>query len=157
MKRGGCQLHQWPRRGVVLIVVLVLVVMLSLAGFGFLSAMSTEYEAVRLHGSLLQARHTMVSAESQLLWLCDQPRRRREILGGLTDNPGLFRGRSVDAVAAAGAEAGGAGQPAVSAEDGATAIAQLQSRSLLAGDDVWRFSVISVDRPVGAFRDCDSG
>ncbi|MFN5434408.1 MAG: hypothetical protein ACK5ES_07585, partial [Planctomyces sp.] len=67
MKRGGCQLHQWPRRGVVLIVVLVLVVMLSLAGFGFLSAMSTEYEAVRLHGSLLQARHTMVSAESQLL------------------------------------------------------------------------------------------
>ncbi|MFN5587801.1 MAG: hypothetical protein ACK5DR_21085 [Planctomyces sp.] len=149
MKRGGCQLHQWPRRGVVLIVVLVLVVMLSLAGFGFLSAMSTEYEAVRLHGSLLQARHTMVSAESQLLWLCDQPRRRREILGGLTDNPGLFRGRSVDAVAAAGAEAGGAGQPAVSAEDGATAIAQLQSRSLLAGDDVWRFSVISVDRPVG--------
>ena len=40
--------HHHPggsRRGVVLIVVLVLVVMVALAGFGFLAAMSTEYEA----------------------------------------------------------------------------------------------------------------
>ena len=149
MRRAGSVFCQWPRRGVVLIVVLVLVVMLSLAGFGFLSAMSTEYEAVRLHGSLLQARQTMVSAESQLLWLSGQPRRRREILGGLTNNPNLFCGRSVDAPGAIGTEAGGTGLSAVSSEAGSTAIAQLQSQAVLAGEDVWRFSVISVDHPVG--------
>lgn len=137
------------RHGVVLIVVLVLVVMLSLAGFGFLSAMSTEYEAVRLHGSLLQARQTLVSAESQLLWLAGQPHRRREILGGLTSNPDLFGGRTVDGLLAAGGESGGAGVAAESAEAGPAAIAQLQSQAALAADDAWRFSVISVDRPVG--------
>ena len=134
MRRAGSVFCQWPRRGVVLIVVLVLVVMLSLAGFGFLSAMSTEYEAVRLHGSLLQARQTMVSAESQLLWLSGQPRRRREILGGLTNNPNLFCGRSVDAPGALGTEAGGTGLSAVSSEAGSTAIAQLQSQAVLAGE-----------------------
>ena len=137
------------RHGVVLIVVLVLVVMLSLAGFGFLSAMSTEYEAVRLHGALLQARQTLVSAESQLLWLAGQPHRRREILGGLTSNPDLFGGRTVDGLLAAGGESGGAGVAAESAEAGPAAIAQLQSQAALAADDAWRFSVISVDRPVG--------
>jgi len=133
----------------VLLVVLVLVVMLSLAGFWFLSAMSTEYEAVRLHGSLLQARQTLVSAESQLLWLAGQPHRRREILGGLTSNPDLFGGRTVDGLLAAGGESGGAGVAAESAEAGPAAIAQLQSQAALAADDAWRFSVISVDRPVG--------
>ena len=144
-----CRTSPLQRRGVVLIVVLVLVVMLSLAGFGFLSAMSTEYEAVRLHGSLLQARQTMVSAESQLLWLTGQPGRRREILGGLTSNPDLFGGRTVDGLLAAGGESGGAGVAADSAEAGPAAIAQLQSQAALAADDAWRFSVISVDRPVG--------
>jgi len=147
-----CRTSPLQRRGVVLIVVLVLVVMLSLAGFGFLSAMSTEYEAVRLHGSLLQARQTMVSAESQLLWLTGQPGRRREILGGLTSNPDLFGGRTVDGLLAAGGESGGAGVAADSAEAGPAAIAQLQSQTALAADDAWRFSVISVDRPVGGVR-----
>ena len=51
------------RRGVVLIVVLVLVMMVALAGFGFLSAMSTEYEGARLNGSMRQAQQTLASAE----------------------------------------------------------------------------------------------
>ncbi len=135
-----------PRRGVVLIVVLVLVVMLSLAGFGFLAAMSTEYEAARLHGSLLQAGQTLASAESQLLWLADQPHQRRQILGGLHSNPGLFQGRPVQALAAVGSAAAGA---AGMEETGAAAAGRLQSEALVAADDVWRFSVVSVDRSPG--------
>ncbi len=139
-----------PQRGVVLIVVLVLVVMLSLAGFGFLSAMSTEYEAVRLNGSLLQARQTLVSAESQLLWLINQPRQRREIVGGLYSNPALFQGRAVQALPAAGTDTSAAGAAAATPDAGAAAAGRLQAESLLAGDDVWRFSVVSVDRPAGS-------
>jgi hypothetical protein len=137
-------------RGVVLIVVLVLVVMLSLAGFGFLSAMSTEYEAARLNGSLLQARQTLVSAESQLLWLANQPRQRREIVGGLYSNPPLFQGRTVQALQAVGANSSAAGAVAGTPEGGAAAAGRLQAESLLAGDDAWRFSVVSVDRPAGS-------
>ena len=44
------------RRGVVLIVVLVLVVMIALAGFGFVVEMTTEYEATKINGDLLQAQ-----------------------------------------------------------------------------------------------------
>ncbi|MCA9037168.1 MAG: hypothetical protein KDA91_18655, partial [Planctomycetaceae bacterium] len=51
------------RRGVVLIVVLVLVVMIAFAGFGFVSEMTTEYEATRINGDLLQAQQVMASAE----------------------------------------------------------------------------------------------
>jgi hypothetical protein len=142
--------HQNFQRGVVLIVVLVLVVMLSLAGFGFLSAMSTEYEATRLNGSLLQARQTLVSAESQLLWLANQPRQRREIVGGLYSNPPLFQGRTVQALQAVGADSSAAGSVAGTPEGGAAAAGRLQAESLLAGDDVWRFSVVSVDRPAGS-------
>jgi hypothetical protein len=142
--------HQNFQRGVVLIVVLVLVVMLSLAGFGFLSAMSTEYEAARLNGSLLQARQTLVSAESQLLWLANQPRQRREIVGGLYSNPPLFQGRTVQALQAVGADSSAAGSVAGTPEGGAAAAGRLQAESLLAGDDVWRFSVVSVDRPAGS-------
>ena len=141
--RGRLDFRQ-PNRGVVLIVVLVLVVMLSLAGFGFLAAMSTEYEAARLNGSLLQARQTLASAESQLLWLADQPHQRRQILGGLYSNPVLFQGRPVQTLPAVGSAAGGmAGMQ----ETGAAAVGPLQSEALVAADDVWRFSVVSVDRP----------
>ncbi|MEZ6043015.1 MAG: type II secretion system protein GspK [Planctomycetaceae bacterium] len=55
------------RRGVVLIVVLVLVVMIAFAGFGFVSEMTTEYEATRINGDLLQAQQVMASAENYLL------------------------------------------------------------------------------------------
>lgn len=148
MKFRRCRLDfRHSHRGVVLIVVLVLVVMLSLAGFGFLAAMSTEYEAARLNGSLLQARQTLASAESQLLWLADQPDQRRQILGGLHSNPVLFQGRPVPMLSALGSAASGS---AGMQETGAAAAGPLQSEALVAADDVWRFSVVSVDRLQGS-------
>lgn len=60
-------LKRSPRRGVVLILVLVLVVMIALAGFSFVSEMTTEYEAAKINGDLLQAQQVMASAETCLL------------------------------------------------------------------------------------------
>ena len=124
-----------PRRGVVLIVVLVLVVMVALAGFGFLAAMSTEYEGARLNGSMLQARQTMASAESTLNWFAARSKKERDALGGSYHNPGLFRGRVVQPLAAIGA-AQTATLPGIQDE---------QSLAMDFTDDRWRFSVVTMD------------
>ena len=89
---GGNEL----RYGVVLIVVLVLAIMVALAGFGFLSAMSTEYEAARLNGSMRQAKQTLASAESTLLWFGSLSKQQRKLVGGLFHNPLRFRGHLVE-------------------------------------------------------------
>ncbi len=105
MKRGSTgQLKNLSgnRQGVVLIVVLVLVVMVALAGFGFLSAMSVEYEAAKINGQLLQAEQTLASAETMLLWLAEQPARQEEAADNSTsklmEDPRFFRGRSIQTI-----------------------------------------------------------
>ena len=123
------------RQGVVLIVVLVLVVMVALAGFGFLAAMSTEYEAARLNGSMLQAQQTMASAESTLNWFAALPERERLALGGCHHNPTLFRGRMVVPLSAIGGNAATV-QPGIP-------VALPVNVDLT--DDRWRFSVVTMD------------
>ncbi|MCP4783477.1 MAG: general secretion pathway protein GspK [Fuerstiella sp.] len=86
------------RRGVVLIVVLVLVAMLALAGFGFLADMTTEYEAARINGDLLQAHQTMASAETLLLEITRQQATLPISIETLSDNPDLFQSRVVPPV-----------------------------------------------------------
>jgi Tfp pilus assembly protein PilX len=83
--------HSTPRRGVVLVVVLVLVVLLALAGFGFVAEMTTEYEATKINGDLLQARQLMASAESYLCARVDrlkQTRRNGDSIAADTDTAG---------------------------------------------------------------------
>ena len=67
-----------------MIVVLVLVMMVALAGFGFLSAMSTEYEAARLNGR--QARLALLAGwlEGELREVCVQGMGARRA-GAVTD------------------------------------------------------------------------
>ena len=60
------------RTGVILIVVLVLVVMISLAGFAFMKRMATEYEATVIGGELRQAVQTLASAETFLVALAEE-------------------------------------------------------------------------------------
>ncbi len=130
------------RSGVVLIVVLVLVMMVALAGFGFLSAMSTEYEGARLNGSLRQAKQTMASAESALTWIAGLSERDRRLMGGLHHNPKVFRAHIVPALKAMG-----------SSDSSSTlslhGAAQEQPLSPGVVDDRWRFSVISLDEKPG--------
>lgn len=126
------------RRGVVLIVVLVLVVMIALAGFGFLAAMSTEYEAVRLEGSRLQAEQTMVSAEATVLWITSLTEQQRRLVGDLHHNTALFQGRVLKPLTAT----------ATQQTTGTVDLQNLTSESTLTGtqpDDRWRYSVVSFD------------
>ncbi len=122
--------QQNDRTGVVLIIVLVVVMMVSFAGFGFLGAMSTEYEATVLSGNLLQAHATLASAESQVTWLVGLPQLRREQLGSVAQNPELFLGRLVVPLS----ETGGLSQ------------ASTQLLSTAAGPETlgsWRFSALN--------------
>jgi type II secretory pathway component PulK len=135
-----------PRRGVVLIMVLVIVTMVSLAGFGFLSSMSTEYEAAKLNGHMRQAQQTMNSAEATLLWIAELPERHRRAIGGLHHNPALFRSCAVPHLTAsvgesAAASMASAPMPSANAQSPDSATAD----PTLAPDDRWRFSVVSID------------
>lgn len=124
------------RNGVVLIVVLVLVMMIALAGFGFLAAMSTEYEGARLNGNMLQAQQTLASAESVLTWFSALSRKEQLALGGWYHNPGLFRGRIVEPLG-----------PVTDASSTMTTTGLVEERPLDmdAVDDRWRFSVVTLD------------
>ena len=128
------------RRGVVLIGVLVLVMMVALAGFGFLSAMSTEYEGARLNGSMRQAQQTLASAESTLLWFAALTERERQLLGGSHHNPTLFRGHLLEPLKEPGT--GTAPTPLSTTP----LMEQPISTDPAFVDDRWRFSVVSVDQ-----------
>ena len=107
------------RRGVVLIVVLVLVVMIALAGFGFLSDMTTEYEAARINGTLLKAQQTLASAESYVFAIANQASDPRFV----SHNPDLFHQQVV--------------RPVSSNND---------TTSPLSSSESWRFSVLATDQ-----------
>ncbi len=83
------------RRGVVMFIVLVAVVMLTLAGLSFVVTLSTENKAVHLYGDELQLQQTVASGEELLKALCEQSPKQREQAGGLFDNPGRFQGSVV--------------------------------------------------------------
>lgn len=83
------------RRGIVLIVVTVAIVMIGLAGMSFVAIMSTEHKAVHVHGDELQLAGLVDSGAELLGVVCELPPAGRQRAGGLLDNPGLFRGRLV--------------------------------------------------------------
>jgi len=83
------------KKGIVLIVVTVAVAMLSLAGLGFVSMMSTEHKAVHVRGDELRLAAVMGSGEELLHAMFDQPVEARQAAGGWFDNPDLFRGAQV--------------------------------------------------------------
>jgi hypothetical protein len=135
------------RDGVVLIVVLVLVMMVALAGFGFLSGMSTEYEAARLNGSMRQAQQTMASAESTVLWLAGLSTQQRQLMGGLHQNPVLLRARPVEPLTALSAASSGSPAPLQpgTLEGLSPNAGSGTDASQLISDARWRFTVASLD------------
>lgn len=137
MKRSvqsHCGLNK--RRGVVLVVVLVIVAMVAFAGFSFVASMSTEYEAVKIDGGRMQSEQTLASAEALMHWYVDLPRDMRT--SAEFDADSLFRNvklepsddqvalpfdRSFSADSAA---------PSIEAADGTVET-----------DNAWRFTVVS--------------
>jgi DNA uptake protein ComE-like DNA-binding protein len=85
-----------PRRkgrgGFVLILVMIVVTMVSLAGLSFVVTLSTENKAAHLHGDQLQLEHVAASGTELLKAICGQSREDQQQMGGMFENPTLFRG-----------------------------------------------------------------
>ena len=80
------------RRGIVLFVVVVIVVMLSLAGLSFVSEMYVENKAAHVHGDQLQIECVVDSGVEAVKAFCEQSPESQQAAGGSFDNPDLFRG-----------------------------------------------------------------
>ncbi len=81
-----------PRRGVVLIIVLVVIAMLSLAGYTFSSLMLNHREAAELSGEQVQARALVESGVDAARVYLTQDLATQTEDGGKYDNPTRFRG-----------------------------------------------------------------
>ena len=79
-------------RGSVLIVVFVLVTILSFAAIAFFTTMRTEYKAVRFQNSRMESRLLLDSGVEYLRVLLDKSQNDRDSLGGVIQNPSLFKG-----------------------------------------------------------------
>ncbi len=84
------------RRGLVLVAVTVVVLLVSLAAFGFLSQMQAENKAARARGDLLQAAAMADSGREYLAAILESPRSQRPIGGSYSDQPEAFSGMLVD-------------------------------------------------------------
>lgn len=80
-----------PRRAMVLFIVVVVIAMLSLSGFGFVSLMSTENKATHLRGDELQLEQVLASGVELIKAFVKQPADVRAELGGSYDNEQLFK------------------------------------------------------------------
>jgi DNA uptake protein ComE-like DNA-binding protein len=76
----------------VLIVVMIVIVIVSLAGFAFAALMFTERKAVQLYGDELQLHAAVGSGEELLKSLLAKPPAARDEAGGIDDNPDKLRG-----------------------------------------------------------------
>ncbi|RCS54332.1 general secretion pathway protein GspK [Bremerella cremea] len=80
------------RRGVVLFVVLVVVVMITLSAFAFTELMFVENKAAHLTGRQIQARNVAESGVAMLSVFLEQEQELIEAQGGIYDNPDIMRG-----------------------------------------------------------------
>ena len=78
------------RRGVALYVVVFVVVLLALAGYAFLSFMTTEYEATTMRGREIQVQHVLQSGGAWIESLLTLSDLERQKIGGFYDNPRQF-------------------------------------------------------------------
>lgn len=83
------------RRGLVLIVVLVVIVFLSLGAYSFTDLMLTYHEAADLAGRQLQTRYLVDSGIEYTRLFLAQTEEARIDAGGIFDNPTAFGGRTV--------------------------------------------------------------
>ncbi len=80
------------RAGMILLVVTIVLVMLSLAGFGFVAVMYTENKAAHLNVDERHVKNATESATVLLASIAAMDAQGRRESGGLYDNPDLFQG-----------------------------------------------------------------
>lgn len=83
------------RRGMVLIIVLVVVMILALGAYSFTDLMLTHHEAAMLTGRQIQTRLLLDSGAEMLRLFLSQSEDARLEAGGTYDNPDRFRGVTV--------------------------------------------------------------
>ena len=83
------------RRGLVLIIVLVVIVFLSLGAYTFTDLMLTHHESAQLAGRHLQTRYLADSGVEYVKQFLAQTEDARLEAGGVFDNASAFRGRLV--------------------------------------------------------------
>jgi DNA uptake protein ComE-like DNA-binding protein len=87
------QIDTPARRGMILIVVTIVLVMISLAGFGFVAVMYTENKAAHLNVDEIRVDYAAASGTELLKAVLAQGPAGRDAMGGLFDNPDLFKGQ----------------------------------------------------------------
>jgi len=92
-RKGECPPRN--RRGVILILVTVVIIMVSLAGLSFVLTLATEHKAIDLHGDELRLQQLLESGVELLDTFAEQSPELQRTAGGADDNPQLFRGALV--------------------------------------------------------------
>jgi hypothetical protein len=83
------------RKGVVLFLVTVAIIMLSLAGLSFVLTLTTEHKAIDAQGDELRLQQLLESGVELMGTFVEQSPETQRTAGGLNDNPALFRGALV--------------------------------------------------------------
>lgn len=124
MTRSGLHLARPPkgspsprRKGMALLVVVVLVMLISLGAYRFSFYMESQYRLTRLHEERVHARLAAMSGMELAAALVEMPAAKRAALGGLQDNASMFQHITI--------------QPL------------LDTGPKFAEESVWRFSLVS--------------
>jgi hypothetical protein len=84
--------YRQPRRGYVLIAVLMVIVVLSLVAYRFTDAMTSDYRASVRSADMAQARVAAASGVNYVAALLADPTTRADVLSNSLNNPSLFQG-----------------------------------------------------------------
>ena len=93
--RNYKKLKPEARKGMVLLVVVIIVALLSLAGYAFVALMNSELDSTRQRGREMQMHYVTQSGVSLLESTATLSQLDRNWAGGTYDNPGLFCAASI--------------------------------------------------------------
>ena len=105
------------RKGMALLVVVVLVMLISLGAYRFSFYMESQYRLTRLHEERVHARLAAISGLEMAAAMVEMPAAKRALLGGLQDNSPLFQHVTIEPL--------------------------LDTGPKFAEESVWRFSLVS--------------
>lgn len=85
------------RPGMALLVVVVLIMLISLGAYRFSFYMESQYRVTRLHEEQVHARMAASSGLEMTVVFAEMSPTQRQSLGGIADNPTMFRDIAIDA------------------------------------------------------------
>ncbi|MCL2117356.1 MAG: type II secretion system protein GspK [Planctomycetaceae bacterium] len=89
-------LHSHARTGMILLVVIVIIALLSLAGYAFMALMNSELDSARQRGRDIQVQYISQSGVALIESVATLSPTERQWAGGTYDNPSLFCAAAID-------------------------------------------------------------